>query len=112
MVGGWSYAVVTTTTWGLHEGLGVSEKMAFATGIVLALIINIFLLKMFVFRSAKGYWETGSRFVLTSVLIRGGEFLLFVVLLRFGTYYLLASTLAMFVGASIKYIVLKMLVYK
>ncbi|MCV2875546.1 GtrA family protein [Rhodobacteraceae bacterium XHP0102] len=113
IVGGWSYIVVTTVTWALHELSGITEEGAFAAGILLALMFNVVLLKIFVFRSEKGYWETGSRFVLTSMVIRGIEFSLFWALLHHvGIYYLLASTVAMFIGATAKYLFLRAFIYR
>ena len=112
MAGGWSYVVVTSVTWSLHEGLAVSAEIAFGSGILLALFMNVFLLKRFVFRSDISYWETGLKFILTSVLIRAAEFFLFVVFLSFGIYYLVASTVAMMIGAATKYVVLRAFVYR
>lgn len=112
LVGGWSYIVVTGVTWTLHEWLFFGFEKAFAAGIIVALVINVFLLKKFVFRSQLGYWDTGSKFVITSLAIRALEFSLFVLLTRLEVYYLLASTVSMFLGASTKYIVIKFFVYK
>lgn len=113
VVGAWSYLVVTVCTFFLHESFGASPEISFAVGIAVALALNIFLLKRFVFISDKSYWLTGSQFVITSLTIRLFEFCVYWALLYYTeSYYLMASTAAMFLGATTKYFVLKRYVYK
>lgn len=112
LVGAWSYLLVTACTFFLHESFGATPELSFAVGIAVALLLNIFLLKRFVFISDKGYWSTGSQFVIASLTIRLFEFCVYWVLLYFEVYYLIASTVAMFLGATTKYFVLKRYVYK
>jgi len=110
-VGFGSYILVTTVTFVEHELLGVSERMSFIVGIGLALSLNVCLLKIFVFRSKRGFFDTGSKFILTSLLFRGLEFLIYSFLLQVQVYYLIASTVAMFIGAFTKFFFLKFIVY-
>lgn len=111
LVGFGSYILVTTVTFVVHELIGASERVSFIAGIGLALFLNVYLLKIFVFSSKRGFLDTGSKFILTSLLFRGFEFLIYSFLLQAQVYYLVASTVAMFIGAFTKFFVLKFVVY-
>lgn len=111
IVGCASYIFVTGFIYILHEGFKLTESWAFALSLLSVSLINVFVLKFYVFRSSISLLRSGVGFLTVSFSMRGFEFLVFYILFSFGFYYLIASTIAMAVGAVSKYALIKYFVY-
>ena len=90
----------------LHEVFAIAEKSAAGTGFLLSYILNIILLRSFVFRSKNHWLRDVSRYVLATGFMRLFEFGAFVILLDyFGIDYRLSILLVLGLGTLIKFFV-------
>ena len=88
----------------LHEWGGVSEKVSVGVGFATAYLLNILLLRLFVFRS-KGSWRAQlTRYLPMNGLFRFAEYLTFIVLLeKLGIDYRVAMLAVLGTSAIIKF---------
>jgi putative flippase GtrA len=108
-----SFAFIIAATAGLHELVGVSETLAPAIALVLAFVVNFFLLRHFVFpgqaaRIGRQMAETA----VTSLAFRALEYAIFLALhLGLGIDYLVATGSSVCLSALGKYFVYREIVF-
>ena len=108
-----SFIFIIAATAGLHELVGVSETLAPAIALVLAFIVNFFLLRHFVFpnqsaRIGRQMAETA----VASIAFRALEYAIFLLLhLALGIDYLIATGASVCISALGKYFVYREIVF-
>ena len=80
--------------------------------LAILIVFNFWLSRRFVFRATGNVRSQFSRFLSTTVLMRGVEYLLFLLLYRvFSLHYLLALTISLGLSTCIKFFVYRGLVF-
>ena len=113
IVGGLSFLLNIGLTMLLHEFFGVAERVAFAIALVTVFIINFLLARRVIFNADGLIYPQFISFVGTSIMVRGGEYTLFVTLLSFtGINYVIIVAFVSIVSFILKFFVYKTLVFK
>jgi putative flippase GtrA len=96
-----------------HEVAGLPEKVAVAVSLITVLLTNFFLARLFIFKSAGSVHGELVRFVATSTVMRGLEYLAFLALMSVaGLGYLVAMTVAMIVSTIAKFFIYRAVVFR
>jgi putative flippase GtrA len=107
-----SYGLGIAITAFLAEIVHLSAEAAVATSLAILITVNFWLSRRFVFRATGEIRSQFPRFLATTVLMRGVEYVLFLLLYRvFSLHYLLALTIGMGLSTCIKFFLYRGLVF-
>jgi len=112
-VGAYSFAANIAITAGLHEGLGIDERVAFAVALATVFCTNFFLARHFIFAAADGdvSGQLG-RFVLTALSFRVIEWIGFYALTTWlDVAYLIAAPTTLVASTLGKYVFYRFFVF-
>ena len=113
IVGGLSFSLNIGLTMFLHEIFGVAEQIAFAIALVTVFIINFVLARQVIFNADGLIYPQFIRFIGTSIVVRGGEYVLFLTLLSLtDVNYIIIVTFVSIISFILKFFVYKILVFK
>lgn len=88
----------------LHEGLGISEKVAVAIGFVIAYLGNILLLRVFVFKSANDWKHDFFGYIVTNGAFRLIEYGAFIYLIAHSSLnYMITLLIVLSLSSFIKF---------
>ena len=106
MAGGFSAILSLTLPVVLKDGLGLHAELAVAISLTGVFAINFIAIRLFVFRSDGDKLPQLVRFVATSVLMRGTEYVSFLGLYNFlGMHYWIALFLVLTASSTCKFVV-------
>jgi putative flippase GtrA len=107
-----SYGLGIAISAFLTEIVRLSAEAAVAVSLAILIVVNFWLSRRFVFRATGEVRSQFSRFLSTTVVMRGVEYLLFLLLYRVvGLHYLLALTVGMGLSTCIKFFLYRGLVF-
>jgi putative flippase GtrA len=107
-----SYGLGIAISAFLGEVVQLSAEAAVATSLAILIIVNFWLSRRFVFRASGEIRSQFPRFLGTTVLMRGVEYLLFLLLYRiFSLHYLIALTISMGLSTCFKFFLYRGLVF-
>ena len=108
-----SFVFIIAATAALHELIGLSETLAPALALALALLVNFVLLRRFVFPGQTAHWGRQlAETALTSATFRALEYALFIALhLGLGINYLIATGASVCISALAKFAVYREIVF-
>lgn len=95
----------------LHEGLGISERIAVLIGLITALMVNFVVQRSYVFKSDGSANKQAIKFLGFSVLSRSGEYLAFNLLFSIGINYIVALATVVTISAAIKFFVYRWVIF-
>ena len=95
----------------LHEVFAVPERIAVGIAFATAFVVNFVVSRNFVFRSAGNARNELTRFIITSVGFRLGEYGLFLVLFQLGVVYYAAQIVVLGISLVLKFFTFKTFVY-
>ena len=111
-VGLFSYSFGIGLAAFLREIIGLRPEISVALSLAVLVVTNFWVARQWVFRAAGRADTQFLRFVLTSAVMRSGEYLLFWLLLRTGgVHYLVALTISMGISTCIKFVLYRTLVF-
>lgn len=97
----------------LHEIIGLSEKIAVGSALLVTMLINFVMLRTYVFRSSGPANRQVMGFFATSGLFRLGEYGLFLFLIRFfDLYYMAALLISLIISFCCKYMVQRFFIFR
>lgn len=95
------------------EVLGVRADIAVALSLLILIVVNFWLNRIFIFRGSGRWLPEFGRFVVTSGAMRGFEFVLFLALLRVvHLHYLVAFTTALVISNCGKFLLYRSVVFR
>ena len=98
-------AISLGTTFLLHEVWGTSVELSFALSLVVTFIFHFIVNAFFVFRSGAN-WYIWGRYVVSALVFRGADFVLFEIITRMTLlYYPVAIFCAILISNTIKFFV-------
>jgi putative flippase GtrA len=111
---GISYLLVIGVTAVLHEVGSTSTRVAYAGGLIVALVYNFLANRHFVFRSAQSKAAGQAvRFVITSMSFRIGEWLVFIAWsATVSTHYAILVTAVQVLSLVLKYAVFRRFIFR
>lgn len=107
-----SYGLGIAISAFLSEIVKLSAEAAVAASLAILIIVNFWLSRRFVFRATGEVRSQFPRFLGTTVLMRGVEYMLFLLLYRvFSLHYLMALTIGMGLSTCVKFFLYRGLVF-
>ncbi len=96
----------------LHEFAGTDPRIAVGIAFAVAFVMNFLTTRYFVFRSADSFWSSFRKFLLSSLMFRGAEYLGFLGLFALGLPYYVAQAIVVGLSFVLKFLALKHFVFK
>jgi putative flippase GtrA len=95
-----------------REVLGLPPEVSVGLSLATLVVTNFWIARQWVFRASGRVDHQLARFVLASIAMRGGEYVMFWLLLRVsGAHYLVSMTIAMGISTCVKFVVYRGLVF-
>jgi putative flippase GtrA len=95
-----------------HEIAGLRQEIAVALSLVIVMTTNFWIARMLIFRATGSAHGQFVRFALTSLIMRGIEYVSFMLLLhQLGINYLVSLTVAMVLSTCVKFFIYRTFVF-
>jgi len=108
-----SYALGIAISLLLREIVGLREEISVGIALVVLLVTNFWINRLYIFRASGAVTGQFFRFAATAVVMRGAEYVLFIAFLRgLGFNYLAALTIALLISNCAKFVLYRMLVFR
>lgn len=112
MLGVFSYGLGLGVSVFLREVIRFSEEVSVACSLAILVLVNFWVSRRHVFRAEGDPKRQFMLFAVTSLAMRGAEYLGFYLLLQWvGLHYLVALTVAMIVSSSMKFFIYRSIVF-